>query len=77
MKFNATVKSMLKRMGSVFQLLPAPRLASPLTEDVPPPHPRAGAWLGAMRNQGTIVGDLIEPVIETGHWEATGSSDTL
>ncbi|MDE0062835.1 MAG: hypothetical protein OXP09_22765 [Gammaproteobacteria bacterium] len=76
LKFITTFQSLLKRIGSISHVLPATRLDSPLTEDVPPPHPPAGTWLGAMRNQGTIVGDLIEPAAEPDDWEATGSRDT-
>ena len=30
----------------------------------------SGEWLGAMRDQGTILGDLIEPVADPDDWEA-------
>lgn len=34
------------------------------------PKPLSDAWLGAMRGQGTILGDLIEPVADPDEWEA-------
>ena len=41
-----------------------------------PPKPPAGAWLGAMRDQGTILGGLIEPVADPDDWEAAQSRKT-
>ena len=35
-----------------------------------PPKPPDGAWPGAMRGQGTILGDLMEPVADPDDREA-------
>lgn len=74
-KFKATCLSVLERVGRTGQPVLVTRFGKPVAEVVPPPKPPAAEWLGAMRNQGAILGDLIEPVAAPDEWEAV--SDAL
>ena len=69
-KFKATCLSVLERVGRTGQPVMVTRFGKPVAEVVPPPKPPAAAWLGAMRNQGAILGDLVEPVAAPDDWEA-------
>ena len=77
MKFKAAFLSALKRVGRISQPLPATRFDNPVAEVVSSPEPLAGPWLGAMRNEGTILGDLIEPVADPDYWEASRARTTV
>ena len=69
-KFKATCLSVLERVGRTGQPVLVTRFGKPVAEVVPPSRMQAGAWLGAMRSQGAIRGDLVEPVATLDEWEA-------
>ena len=73
-KFKATCLAVLDRVGRTGNPILITRFGKPVAEIVPPPKPPNGAWLGVMRNQGTILGDLIDPVAGAEEWEAWGNS---
>jgi len=41
----------------------------PIAQILPPPPEKPGAWLGAFRNSGRIVGDIVEPATDETAWE--------
>lgn len=71
-KFKATCLAVLDRVGRTGKPVLITRFGKPVAEIVPPPKPPNGAWLGVMRNQATILGDLIDPVADAEEWEACG-----
>ena len=73
-KFKATCLAVLDQVGRTGKPVLITRFGKPVAEIVPPPKPPDGAWLGVMRNQGTILGDLIDPVASAEEWEAWGDS---
>ena len=76
-KFKATCLSVLERVGRTGQPVLITRFGKPVAEVVPPPKPPADEWLGAMRSQGTILGDLIEPVAALEDWEAASDAPEI
>ena len=46
------------------------RFGKPVAQVVPPPPSPAGDWLGAMKDDGEIRGDLIAPAADLSDWEA-------
>lgn len=73
-KFKATCLAVLDRVGRTGKPVLITRFGKPVAEIVPPPKPPNGAWLGVMRSQGAILGDLIDPVSSAEEWEAWGDS---
>ena len=73
-KFKATCLAVLDRVGRTGKPVLITRFGKPVAEIAPPPKPPNGAWLGVMRDQGTILGDLIDPVAGAEEWEAWGDS---
>lgn len=69
-KFKATCLAVLDEVRRTGQPVLVTRFGKPVAEIVPPPKPPTGAWLGAMRNQGAILGSLVEPVSHPQDWEA-------
>ena len=49
---------------------PGRRFGRPVAQVTPPSKATLEAWLGSMRGQGAIIGDLIEPVVGPEEWEA-------
>lgn len=39
---------------------------------VPPPPPAPQRWLGCMKDDIRITGDIVSPAAETGDWEMLG-----
>ncbi len=68
-KFKATCLSVLDRVAKTGNPVLVTRFGKPVAQILPPPGP-AGEWLGAMKDSGTIHGDLVAPAIPPSHWEA-------
>lgn len=68
-KFKATCLAVLDRVGRTGQPVLITRFGKPVAEIVPPTKMSTDAWLGAMQGQGSIVGDLIDPVAVPDDWE--------
>lgn len=73
-KFKATCLAVLDRVGRTGQPVLITRFGKPVAEITPPTQMPTDAWLGAMRGQGSIVGDLIEPAAGPDDWEALNST---
>ena len=69
-KFKAKCLAILDRVGRTGQPVLITRFGKPVAEIVPPAKTPAGDWLDAMREHGSIVGDLVGPAAAPEDWEA-------
>jgi len=70
-KFKATCLAALDRVRRTGRPLRVTRFGRPLADVVPAqPEDRGTAWLGAMKDRGRVVGDLVEPVAGADEWSA-------
>ena len=69
-KFKATCLAVLDRVGKTRTPVLVTRFGKPVAQVVPPPPNPAGVWLGAMKDDGEIRGDLIAPAAGLSDWEA-------
>lgn len=73
-KFKATCLAVLEDVRKTGEPVLITRFGKPVAEIVPPsPPPRRADWLGGMRSEGRIVGDIIEPAMSDDDWEMLGS----
>lgn len=71
-EFKATCLAVLARVGRTGKPILVTRFGKPVAQVGPPPKAAGHTWLGALRDQGTILGDLIEPASSPGDWEVLG-----
>ena len=69
-KFKATCLAVLDRVGKTRRPVLITRFGKPVAQVVPPPASSTGDWLGVMKNDGEIRGDLIAPAAALSEWEA-------
>ena len=69
-KFKATCLAVLDRVGKTRKPLLVTRFGKPIAQVLPPPPSPAGNWLGKMKDQGEVRGDLVTPVTNSMDWEA-------
>jgi prevent-host-death family protein len=70
-EFKATCIARLERVRRTGRRLVITKHGEPVAEVVPPSPPaRTDRWLGAAVGTGRILGDLVEPVVPAGEWEA-------
>ena len=68
--FKATCLGVLKKVQETGRPILVTRRGSPVVQIGPPPvFPPSEHWLGSMRDQGRILGDIISPLNEP--WEVT------
>lgn len=69
-KFKATCLALLDRVKRTGQPILVTRRGEPIAQVLPPPPPeRPASWLGAFRETGRIVGDILSPAVEEEEWE--------
>ena len=68
-EFKATCLAVLARVGRTGNPVLVTRFGKPVAQVVPPPKPSTETWLGCMRGQGAILGDLVAPVGTPDEWE--------
>jgi prevent-host-death family protein len=69
-KFKATCLAILERVRRSRRPVRVTRFGKPVAEIVPPsPGPRPDDWLGCMREEGSIVGDVVSPASSESDWE--------
>ena len=69
-KFKATCLATLERVRKTGRPLQVTRFGRPIAEICPPtPMPTAHNWLGARRDTGRILGDLVGPTSDLVDWE--------
>ena len=67
--FKATCLGVLKKVQETGRPVVVTRRGAPVVQIVPPPSPTPqSAWLGSMKGQGKILGDILSPLDEP--WEA-------
>jgi len=72
-KFKATCLGLLKRVKKNGEPILVTLKGEPVAMVVPPPAgERSGAWVGAFRGSGNIVGDIVAPAVEESDWEVLG-----
>lgn len=69
-KFKATCLAVLDRVEKTCEPVLVTRFGKPVAQVVPSPPSPAGDWLGAMKDQGEINGDLIAPAADLSEWDA-------
>ena len=73
-EFKATCLAVLERVRRTGQPILVTRRGEPIAEIMPPSLATTGlAWLGSMQSSATIIGDIVEPVLDESHWDATGA----
>lgn len=69
-EFKTTCLVVLEEVRRTRDPVVVTRYGEPVAEIVPPgPPERAPDWLGAMRSEGRITGDIVEPAMEEGDEE--------
>ncbi|MDE0349291.1 MAG: type II toxin-antitoxin system Phd/YefM family antitoxin [Gammaproteobacteria bacterium] len=71
-EFKATCLAVLARVGRTGKPILVTRFGKPVAQVGPPPKVPGHTWLGVLRDQGTILGDLIEPASSPEDWEVLG-----
>lgn len=70
-KFKAECLAILERVRRTGQPVLVTRFGEPVAEVVAPhPTARTEGWLGRLRSEGQIVGDLVPPAADEAEWEA-------
>lgn len=73
-EFKATCLAVLERVRRTGQPILVTRRGEPIAEIMPPSLATTGpTWLGSMQDSATIIGDIIDPVLDETHWDATGA----
>jgi len=69
-KFKATCLGLLKKVRNTGQPILVTLKGEPVALVVPPPEPiKDESWLGALRSNGKIVGDIVSPASDETDWE--------
>lgn len=72
-KFKATCLRLLDNVHKTGIPLLVTRNGEPIAlVTPPPPPPRSDSWIGSMRDQLEIVGDVVSPVSDEKEWEVLG-----
>ncbi|MFN2382788.1 MAG: type II toxin-antitoxin system Phd/YefM family antitoxin [Gemmatimonadota bacterium] len=70
-KFKATCLAVLERVRLTGQPVLVTRRGVPIAEITPPqPLTAPGDWIGSMKGQIRIIGDIVGPVLDSSEWEA-------
>ncbi len=70
-KFKATCLAVLQRVKRTGRPIRITRFGEPIAEVVPPAPPEPQAeWMGSMRGQVTIEGDIVGSAVEPRDWSA-------
>jgi len=70
-KFKATCLAVMQRVRRTGKPVRITRFGKPVAEVHPPvPAKSESDWIGALAGQFEIVGDIVEPAIDSDEWEA-------
>lgn len=68
-QFKATCLAVLDKVKRTGQAVVVTRRGEPIATIDPPPLPVSKkSWLGSFKSKGTIVGDILSPVVEEDDW---------
>ena len=73
-EFKATCLAVLARVRRTGKPILVTRFGKPVAQVGPPPKVAGGTWLGALRDEGSILGDLIAPASSPDDWEVLGGA---
>jgi prevent-host-death family protein len=69
-KFKATCLGLLKQVKKKGEPILVTLKGEPVAMVMPPPPAeKTGAWMGAYRGTGKIVGDIVAPAADESEWE--------
>jgi prevent-host-death family protein len=68
-EFKAKCLALLDEVQKTKQQLRITRHGKPVAEVVPPTPDNNAAWMGSMKDQIQILGDIISPVSDEDEWE--------
>jgi prevent-host-death family protein len=70
-KFKATCLAVLERVRTTGEPVLITKRGEPVAEVIPVSRPRDGKRrLGSLAGRGTVVGDIVSPVVESQEWES-------
>lgn len=70
-KFKATCLAVLERVRRTGEPVLITKRGEPIAEVVPVSRPRNGQRrLGCLEGRGSVVGDIVSPIVEPGEWES-------
>lgn len=69
-KFKESCLRLLDEVGSSGEPILITKRGRPVAQLGPVPAGRPAEWLGAMRDKGSIQGDLVAPAADSEEWKA-------
>jgi prevent-host-death family protein len=69
-EFKQSCLRLLDEVGVSGEPIVITKRGRPVAQLTPVKPGRADDWVGAMRDRGTIQGDLVEPAADPSEWEA-------
>lgn len=72
-EFKQTCLRVLDEVRDTGEAVVITKRGTPVAQLVPLPRTEESDWAGAMRESGTILGDLVEPALTPEEWEAERS----
>lgn len=69
-EFKQTCLRLLDEVGASGEPIVITKRGRAVAQLTPVKPERSEDWLGAMRERGEIRGDLVEPAVEPGEWQA-------
>lgn len=69
-EFKQTCLRLLDEVGASGEPIVITKRDKPVAQLTPVTPGRGEDWLGAMRDRGEIVGDLVAPAVEPHEWDA-------
>ncbi len=71
-EFKAKCVALLDQVQKTKQPLRVTRFGKPVAEVIPCSMEASTDWIGSMRDEIEIVGDIVSPANELGEWEVLG-----
>lgn len=72
-EFKATCLKVLDQVKKTGKKVVVTRRGKPIALVSPPPPPdKIDSWVGKFKDQGTITGDIVSPVVDELEWEVLG-----
>jgi prevent-host-death family protein len=69
-EFKAKCLSLLDQVQKTKKPILVTKFGKPIAEVGPPsPQPTGASWLGSMRDEIKILGDIVSPATDEGDWE--------
>jgi prevent-host-death family protein len=68
-EFKAKCLALLDQVQKTKRPIRVTRFGKPIAEVVPPSPPPASDWIGSMRDEIEILGDIVGPASDDNDWE--------